>query len=115
MQIQKTKIKYLGMIIKEGWITMDPIKLAVIWDWPTPTTIEQVWSFSGFGNFYRKFISHHSDIEKPLNNLTKKNREFKWTKNTQQSFDNLKKWFTEEPILMMPNHNRELGICMEFY
>ena len=97
-KFKKTKIKYLGMIIEEGQITMDPIKLSGIRDWPTPTTMKQVWSFLGFGNFYRKFISHYSDIAKPLNNSTKKDRKFEWTEDTQQSFDNLKKWFTEEPI-----------------
>ena len=35
----KTKIKYPGMIIKEGRISMDPIKLGGIRDWPTPTTV----------------------------------------------------------------------------
>ena len=32
------------------------------------------------------------------------------TKDTQQLFDNLKEQFTEEPILMMPNHNRPFQI-----
>ena len=61
----KLKIEYLGMIIEEGKISMDPIKLAGIWDWPTPSTVKQVRSFQGFGNFYQKFISHYSDITKP--------------------------------------------------
>ena len=34
----KTKIEYLGMIIEEGRISMDPVKLNGIKDWPTPTT-----------------------------------------------------------------------------
>ena len=68
---EKTKIEYLGMIIEDGQIAMDPIKLAGIQDWPTPTTVKQVRSFLGFGNFYRKFLSHYSDIAKLLNNLNK--------------------------------------------
>ena len=38
----KTKIKYLGMIIREGRISIDPVKLGGIRDWPTPTTVKQV-------------------------------------------------------------------------
>ena len=53
-KFEKTKIKYLGMIIEEEQITMDPIKLTAIWDWPTPTTVKQVRLFLGFGNFYRE-------------------------------------------------------------
>jgi translation initiation factor IF-2 len=63
----KTKIKYLGMIIKQGKITMDSLKLGGIRDWPTPTMVKQVQSFLGFGNFYRRFISHYSDFTQPLN------------------------------------------------
>ena len=48
----KEKIKWLGMVIQEGKITMDPGKLKGIQDWPAPTTVKQVWGFLGFGNFY---------------------------------------------------------------
>ena len=58
----KTEIEYLGMIIEEGRILMDPVKLGGIRDWPTPTMVKQVQSFLGFGNFYRKFISHYSNL-----------------------------------------------------
>ena len=46
------EVDYLGMIVSENQIKMDPVKLAGIADWPTPTTIKQVQSFLGFGNFY---------------------------------------------------------------
>ena len=40
------------MIIEEGQISMDPIKLAGIREWPAQTTVKQVQLFLGFGNFY---------------------------------------------------------------
>jgi hypothetical protein len=48
----QTRIEYLGMIIKEGKISMDAVKLGGIRDWPVPTTLKQTRSFLGFGNFY---------------------------------------------------------------
>jgi hypothetical protein len=48
----KTRIEYLGMIIEQGRIAMDLVKLGGIRDWPTPNTVKQVQSFSGFENFY---------------------------------------------------------------
>ena len=102
----KLQIKYLGMIIEEGKISMDSIKLAGIQDWPTPSTVKQVRSFLGFGNFYQKFISHYSDIAKPLNDLTKKDKKFEWTNKCQESFNTLKQHFTKEPILLMPDHSK---------
>ena len=38
----KTRIEYLGIIIEEGQISMDPVKLGEIKDWPTPTTVKEV-------------------------------------------------------------------------
>ena len=52
-EINKTKVEYLGMVIKEGKISMDPGKLKGI---QSPTTVKQTRGFLGFGNFYRQFI-----------------------------------------------------------
>jgi hypothetical protein len=48
----QTKIKYLGMIIEEGKIFMDTVKLGRIRDWFVSTTLKQTQSFLGFRNFY---------------------------------------------------------------
>ena len=82
-KFSKQKIEYLGMVLEEGQIFMDPIKLAGIQDWPIPSTVKQVQLFLGFGNFYGKFISHYSDIARPLNNLTKKTRNSNGQKNAK--------------------------------
>ena len=108
-EFYKTKIEYLGMII-EARISMDPIKLEGIRDWPTPTMVKQVWSFLGFGNFYRKFISHYSNLAWPLNDLAKKDTKFEWTTECQEVFDILKWRFTEEPVLLMPDQSKPFQI-----
>ena len=87
----KTRIEYLGMIIEEGQISMDPVKLGGIKNWPVPNTVKQVRSFLGFENFYRKFISHYSNLARPLNDFTKKDKKFEWTDKCQESFNTLKK------------------------
>jgi hypothetical protein len=51
-EFNKTKVEYLGMVIEEGKISMDPGKLQGIRDWPAPTTVKQTRWFLGFGNFY---------------------------------------------------------------
>ena len=89
---------------------MDPIKLVGIRNWPIPSMVKQVQLFLGFRNFYRKFISHYSDIARPLNDLTKKDKKFKWTEECQMSFDTLKQCFIEEPVLLMPDHSKPFQI-----
>ena len=94
-------MEYLGLIIQEGQLSMDPVKVKGLADWPIPTTVKQVRSSLGFGNFYRRFIKKFSELAMPLNSLLKKNMEFVWTEECQKAFDMLKKQFMEEPVLMM--------------
>ena len=92
---------------------MDSAKLKGILEWPTPKTVKEVQSFLGFGNFYRWFIKNSSHLAHPLNDLLKKDKEFIWTNECQESFDLLKKQFMEEPVLMMPDHTRPFQIQVD--
>ena len=98
-----SEVEYLGMIISENKIAMDPVKVKGILDWPEPTTVKDVRSFLGFGNFYRRFIDHFSEIARPLNALTKKDARWEWTTECQKAFDTLKQRFATAPVLQMPD------------
>jgi Reverse transcriptase (RNA-dependent DNA polymerase) len=108
-KFRKPKIKYLELVVEEGKLAMDPAKLKKILDWPAPKTVR---SFLGFGNFYRRFVKGFSHLVHPLNDLLKKDKKFVWSEECQESFDQLKKRFTEEPVLMMPDHSKyKLTLC----
>jgi hypothetical protein len=98
------------MIIEEGKISMNAVKLGGIRDWPVPTTLKQTQSFLGFGNFYRKFIFHYSKLARPLNDLTKKDKKFEWSIDCQEAFNTMKKQFMEEPVLLMPDQSKPFQI-----
>jgi Reverse transcriptase (RNA-dependent DNA polymerase) len=68
-EFNKTTMEYLGLIIQEGKLSMDLIKLSGIRDWPTLNTVKQVQEFLGFANFYRQFIKKFSKLVLLLNNL----------------------------------------------
>ena len=73
------KMEFLGLIIGQGKVEMDNKKLKAIEKWKPPTSVKGVQSFTGFANFYRKFILGFSDIVAPLNLLTQKGEPWKWT------------------------------------
>ena len=52
----RSSLKYLGHIVSREGIATDPKKIKVIQDWPRPETVTQVQSFTGFTNYYRRFI-----------------------------------------------------------
>jgi len=51
-EFEKTTIEYLGVIISHNSVAMDPVKIAGVTEWPTPTNKKEVQSFLGFTNFY---------------------------------------------------------------
>ena len=51
-EFQKTRIEYLGVIISQNNVEMDPVKIAGVAEWPTPKNKKEVQSFVSFINFY---------------------------------------------------------------
>ena len=106
----KTKLEYLGLIVEEGKLLTDLIKVKGFADWPVPKSVKEVQSFLGFGNFYRKFIAKFSTLAAPLNNLLKKDTPFEWTNETQHAFKELKQQLTSVPVLTMPDQTKPFQI-----
>jgi hypothetical protein len=51
-EFEKVRIEYLGVIISHNKVEMDPVKIAGVADWPTPSNKKEVQSFVGFINVY---------------------------------------------------------------
>jgi hypothetical protein len=106
-------VEYLGLIIREGEIAMDPVKIKAITDWPTPKTVKQVQSFLGFCNFYRRFITKYSEIARPLFDLTKKDTPFNWTEHQEEAFLQLKNIITSSPVLLLPDYDKPFRLTTD--
>ncbi|SJL04343.1 uncharacterized protein ARMOST_07709 [Armillaria ostoyae] len=101
-EFEVLKTEYLSVIISAGQVRMDPVKLAGIAEWPTPTKKKELQSFLGFTNFYRKFIKNYSKVVRALTQLTG-NAEWTWGAAQNQAFQQLKKQMAEDIILAIPN------------
>lgn len=55
-KFHQTRVEFLGLVVSHNQVEMDPIKVAGVSKWPTPTKKKEVQSFLGFTNFYRRFI-----------------------------------------------------------
>jgi hypothetical protein len=97
------EVEYLGMVIWEGHVAMDPTKLTAIDKWQPPTSVKGVRSFIGFCNFYQRFIPDFSNIARPLHDLTKKNARWNWTPACEDAFLTIKDAFTRQLVLSMPD------------
>ena len=55
-EFHRKQIKYLGLVISENKVEMNPIKVTGIRDWPTLENQTDMQTFIGFVNFYHYFI-----------------------------------------------------------
>ena len=65
-----SEVAFLGHVINQHGITVDPKNVASVVDWQRPTTVIEVRSFLGLARYYRRFVQDFSTIAKPMSKLT---------------------------------------------
>lgn len=98
-QFHVQEIKYLGLIITTKGLEMDPKKIKKIRDWKAPRNVKDIQGFTGFANFYRRFIKWYTEILLLITALTHDHTPFMWSPACQATFDHLKAAFTSYPVL----------------
>ena len=92
----------LGHYISADEIRVDPTKIEVILNLPTPCTQTEVRSFLGCVGYYHRFIEKISRTVAPLHALTG-NVEFQWSDKCDVAFAGLKKLISTTLVLRGPN------------
>jgi hypothetical protein len=107
----KIEIIYLGFVISADKLRMDPDKVEVIKNWPSPKSIFEVRSFHVLASFYRNFIRNFSGISAPMMDIVKKRHKyFHWIEEDEKSFNLLKRKITEQPILVLPDFQKTFQV-----
>jgi hypothetical protein len=91
---------FLGHIISNGRIPVDPAKVKEIVVCSIPTTVTEDRSFLGLAGYYWRFIEGFPKIAKLMTSLLVKEREFKWDEKCQVYTDHksLKYIFTQKDL-----------------
>jgi hypothetical protein len=106
------KVHYLGYIIDQHGVHVDPTNIQFICDWPTQTTLIELQSFLGLANFYCRSVLGFSHIAWSLNQITRGGvkEKFAWGRSQQQAFDDLKQCLCSTPVLSLPDLQQPLEI-----
>jgi hypothetical protein len=92
-------VPFLGHVLSDEGVAIDPGKVKDILDLKPPTTIHQVRSFLGMAGYYRRFIPDFSKVSKPITELLKNQVKFVWSLECEEAFQTLKKLLTTAPVL----------------
>ena len=101
------EIEFLGFIVGQFGVSMDPAKLDTIATWPVPESFRDIQVFLGFANFYRRFIEAFSKVAAGLSDMLKggtkgkfRGMKFVLTGEALESFNELKRLFACAPMLV---------------
>jgi len=109
-EFHRKRIEYLGLVISENKVEMDPVKVARVRNWPTPENRTDVQAFISFVNFYRRFIQDFSTIARPLFDLTRSDKAWNWDTKEQEAFKHLKMAVTTALVLVLPQDSEPFRI-----
>ena len=112
-EFEKNEVKFLGHLVGEHGVKVDPDKTAAVANWSPPTNLTSLRSFLGLAQYFRKFIKDFSRIATPLTNLTKKNVPYNWTPQCQQAFDEIKHALIHPPVLALPDFSKPFEVVCD--
>ena len=84
------EVEYLGHIVNQHGIRVDPTKVKAIQDWPIPQSASEVRAFLGLANFYCTFVHQFAKMAIPLTDLLNQATPFRWNEEQTLPLSNLK-------------------------
>jgi len=113
MKLEKCKwkvkeVEFLGVVIGPEGIKMEKKKVKGVLEWPTPKCVKDIQKFLGLANYYRQFIEGFAKVARLLHDMVKKDKKWEWTEKQEEVFKELKKRFTEEPVLAAPDIDKKM-------
>lgn len=104
------EVHFLGHVVSDKGIHVDPAKIEAIKDWEAPTTPTEIRQFLGLAGYYRRFIENFSKVAKPLTALTQKDKKFEWEDRHESAFQKLKNLLCSAPILSLPEGTEDFVV-----
>ena len=105
-----TAMKFLGFIVSQRGIEVNPEKVWAIIELELPRTVKEVQSLNGKIAALNWFVS--KVMEKCLPFFHTLRKSFEWTDECQMAFDNLKAYLSSPPLLSPSKPGEELYLYL---
>ena len=110
MCIQGTTGKFLGFMLSQRGIEVNPDKIRAIIEMTSPRNVKEVRSLNGKVVVLNRFVSRARDKCLPFFHTLKKS--FEWTAEYQQAFKDLKAYLSSSPLLSPSKPGEELFLYL---
>ena len=107
------EVGFLGVIIGEDEIRIEKEKVQGVMEWPVPKNMKDVQKFLGLANYYRWFVKDFTMIAKLLHEIMRKDKKWNWGEKQQKAFEELKRRFITEPVLVISDLDKEMRVEMD--
>ena len=112
-QICQKQVTYLGYKLKEGQRWLTEAQKQTITNIPAPRNPRQLREFLGTAGFCRLWIPGFAELAAPLYPLTKPGVMFKWEKEQQEAFEEIKKALLTSPALGLPDITKPFELFID--
>ena len=107
------EVEFLEVVIGPKRVEIQREKVEKALNWLVPRNVKEVQKFLDLTNYYRRFIKNFARIVAPLYVMVRKEQKWKWKKKQEEVFERLKMVFIIEPILAIPEINREMRVKVD--
>ena len=107
------EVGFLGVIIGEDGVRMEKKKVQGVIKWPVLKSVKNVQKFLRLANYYKWFVKDFAKIVRLLHKMMRKENKWSWEEGQQKAFDELKKRFTTEPVLVTPDLDKEMRVKVD--
>ncbi|KAF1317037.1 reverse transcriptase, partial [Globisporangium splendens] len=115
LHVLRPEIPVLGCFVGKSGVRVDPEKVKAIDDWPVPQNVKQLRQWLGLANYLHKYTRNYTALVQPLTQLLKKDVEWKWSKDHETAFEEVKRSLREAPVLALPNHDKPFHVRVVSY
>ena len=106
-----SSVSFLGYSVSKEGIAPDPKHVEKIKNAKPPSNVKQLESFVGLANFYGRMIPDFATKMLPLNEIRKE--KFRWNKEEQNAFENIKNELRANPLIQPYSLTKEATVTTD--